>query len=629
MKRLLALLLSLLSFASCEDGEIIEDKENYQLIYNIPNSNWDSIITMSEENAFCINIDANQNRELLAIINNNTEFRLKFDELTRPITFAVDKLYVDIIYAEEYIKLIYSLNGVSDIQTYPMLDILQTRASGEDAIKFTAEIVKSQLVDYVIDIIDGMIEKKIEYPILGPFKDFVDLVNTLRDLDNLKDALDLVDYMEAESDLRKFIDLIRTRPTLKEDNATTYIVGLTAGSAQVNDNIVTLELLGTIIGKSRGKDLDFEYGLCYSKNNSNPIYTDAKVSTKFTGMSNQTYIEVTLPQPFTTRGLEDGKYNYRGYFKDNDTGNIIYSDNVQSFTITYKPMILNSISYKNDYYYYEKDGKNYIAYNCTANISGNTSEIENLSSCGIYIHDSNTGKNYIWKDGLSGNYSNENIDFFIGIPISNFDNLDYTGYYAESTIYSFGTYVEFNDGTYYWSEPKPCSFVYKRDPSYKFLSVGKMTVSVTGSYEDDNGETITEYKAEHPYSYAIDGALWIENLQWLMEGGNWVFTTTGEKYAETWTPSRDRENSPASRLNTYNSNTNMSHVVYQKIVTKSGKTEYSNSLVYGGTPESPTVSIGGVMTSSVIANLNSRVSSSNTNTSSCGHIDGVAISDMR
>lgn len=292
------------------------------------------------------------------------------------------------------------------------------------------------------------------------------------------------------------------------------------------------------------------------------------------------------------------------------------------------PLVLNHIDYDDDYYYYEKDGENYIAYNCTANISGNTSEIENLSSCGIYIHDSNMGKNYIWKDGLSGDYSNEDIDFFIGIPISNFDNLDYTGYYAESTIYSFGTYVEFNDGTYYWSEPKPCSYVYKRNPSYKFLSVGKMTVSVTGSYEDDNGETITEYKAEHPYSYAIDGALWIENLQWLMGGENWVFTATGEKYGETWTPSRDRENNSATRLNTYNSNTNMSHVVYQKIVTKSGKTEYSNSLVYGGTPESPTVSIGGVMTSSVIVNLNSRVSSSNTNTSSCGHIDGVAISDI-
>lgn len=626
MKRLLILLLPLLTFVSCEDFSSLfngsDNKMNYQLIHNIPNSNWESIIILSEDDAFCINVDANQQSELLAIINNDTDIRMKFDELTRPISFTIDKLEVDIIYTDGALNLISTIDGISDVKTYPIPNVLRTRASGEDAIMFTAEVVKSQTVDYVMDIIDGVIENKLGYPILGIFDEFVNMVNTLRDLDNIRDGVELVDYLETESDIRKFIDLIRKRPTHKEDDSTTYIIGITAGSAQVSDNIATLELLGTIIGSSKGKDLDFEYGLCYSKSNSTPNYTDNKVGTTFMGMSGQTYIEIALPHPFPTERLENGDYYYRGYFRDNDTGNIIYSDNVQSFTITYKPMTLNSISYEGDYYCCEQDGTSYIAYNCTANISGNTTVIENFSSCGIYIHESDTGDNYKWYENVSGNYNNEDIDFFIGINISNFENIDYARYYAESTNYSFGVYVEFNDGTYYLSEPKTCAFVYNRTPAYKYLSVGSTSVSVIDSYEDE-----IQYSATHSYSYAIDGALWIEYIQGIMEGGNWQFTDTGGQYGEPWSPSWDWKYD-STRTNTYWSGSDMSHIVYNKIVTKGGKTEYSNSLVYGGTPENPTVSIGGVRTSSAIEKYHSKVYNSKAKTTSCGYSDGMAISDI-
>lgn len=633
MKRLLILLLPLLTFVSCEDFSFIfngsDNKMNYQLIHNIPNSNWESIIILSEDDAFCINVDANQQSELLAIINNDTDIRMKFDELTRPISFTIDKLEVDIIYADGALNLISTMDGISDVKTYPIPNVLRTRASGEDAIMFTAEVVKSQTVDYVIDIIDGVIENKLGYPILGAFEAFANMVNSLRDLDNLRDALELVDYLEAESDIIKFIDLIKTRPTHKEDDPTTYIVKLTAGSAQVSDNIATLELLGTIIGSSEGKDLDFEYGLCYSKSNSTPIYTDNKVGTKFMGMSGQTYIEIALPHRFTTERLENGDYYYRGYFRDNDTGNIIYSDNVQSFTITYEPMTLNSISYKNDYYYYshEDDGKNYIGYNCTANISGNTDTIENFGSCGIYIHDTNTGDNLIWEDGLSGNYNNKDVEFSIGMNILGFDTLNHTEYYAESGRYSFGVYVEFNDGTYYLSEPKTCAFVYNRTPAFEYLSVGSTSVSVIDSYEDDNGETRIQYSATHPYSYAIDGALWIEYIQSIVEGEDWYFPDTGTQYSEPWTPNWDYKYD-STRTSTYWSGSNISRIIYKKIVTKGGNTMYSNSLVYGGTPEHPTVSIGGARTSSVIGKHNCDVYSSRENITSCGYCDGMAISDI-
>lgn len=311
----------------------------------------------------------------------------------------------------------------------------------------------------------------------------------------------------------------------------------------------------------------------------------------------------------------------------NENNQLLIASEPKIYILTYESMALTAISYKDNYYYFEKDGTSYIAYNCTANISGNTTVIENFSSCGIYIHESDTGDNYKWYENLSGNYNNEDIDFFIGFNISNFENIDYARYYAESTNCSFGVYVEFNDGTYFYSEPKSCTFVYQREPSYKYLSTGQMTASVTGSYEDNNGKTITKYIAEHPFSYAIDGALWIENFQSLMEGENWVFTNTGEKYSESWTPNRDHKYDDTRTL-TYNSDTSMYLTVYVKMITKSGKTEYSNSLVYRGTPENPTVSIGGVRTSSAIEKYHSKVYNSKANTTSCGYSDGMAISDI-
>ena len=333
-------------------------------------------------------------------------------------------------------------------------------------------------------------------------------------------------------------------------------------------------------------------------------------------------VRVNWIPPTTGSNSTDIKLTARIY---RSNGEII--DGAQ-FVVECDPITLNSISYENDYYYYESDGVNYVAYDCTANISGNTMAIENLYSCGIYLHDYSTGGNYKWGDEyLYGNYDNEDIDFSIGVPISKFDKLNYENYIAEATKYGFGVYIEYNDGTYYLSEPKACTFVYDRIPYYEYLSVGAMSVSVTDSYEDDNGETVLRYRAEHPVSYAIDGALWIEYIQDIIEEGDWHFTNTGEQYGESWAPNWDYKYD-STRVCTYSSKTNMYHIVCMKIVTKSGETIYSNSLIYGGTPENPTVSIGGTRASSVVVDNNDKGCGSKANIMSCGYSDGMAIKDI-
>ena len=297
--------------------------------------------------------------------------------------------------------------------------------------------------------------------------------------------------------------------------------------------------------------------------------------------------------------LEDLKpnttYQYRAFYEVN--GIREYGEPME-FKTEPLNLTLDSIFYNDDYYYYTKDNNGYVAYNLTAKISGNTDVLEEFQSCGIYIWDSQKNESRIWYEGLSGAYNNTSINMFIGVNELNFDKRDDSRYYAESTKYYFGVYVQFNDGSYYMSEPVQCNFVYDRKPTYKYTSVGPISVSVTGSDVDENGETITYYTARHDLSIAIDGAFWIDTVQARLSGYNWTYPNTGTTFDESWKPSGDYSYDTSAGLNNYNSRSSMSVTIWTVITTKSGETLSSNSLVYGGSPENPTVSIGGTRSSS-------------------------------
>lgn len=253
-------------------------------------------------------------------------------------------------------------------------------------------------------------------------------------------------------------------------------------------------------------------------------------------------------------------------------------------------MSIEAISYKDDYYYYTSDdGNSYVFYNLSAIISGDTSKFENICSCGIYLYDKNTGKSYIWSDGLSGHYNNTEIEFEIGVNISNFDNIDYSKYYAETMRYGFGIYVEDSNGNYYVSDYKPITFIYDRRPSFRYASVGDINVSIINETEDENGDLLIEYHSQLPVTIEITGAYWIESMQnWIT--GTWEYIDTGEKYTSPYVPDEDTKYNTYYNLY-YDSDMVMSHEEYCMIKTKSGETIKSNSLIYGGSPENPTVQI--------------------------------------
>ena len=259
-----------------------------------------------------------------------------------------------------------------------------------------------------------------------------------------------------------------------------------------------------------------------------------------------------------------------------------------------RSFIMNSITYENDYYYFvASNGEGYIRYNMIADISGDTADLKDFQSCGIYVYDRTTDKYYIMKDGLSGVYTNTKVEFPIDYKVNgDFDTVHPSSYYAESNRYDYGTFAIFNDGSTYLSEKISCSVVYDRYPSFSYTSVGNISVTKTGEKKDEYGNTIYKYSGSYPYTYTINGAAWIKSIQGYITGNNWTMSDTGSQYGKEWSPKADSDYSSSSSLN-YWSSTDMSHQTYNIITTTSGNVIYSNTLSFGGSPTSPTVYISG------------------------------------
>lgn len=343
MKRLLLFIITSAVLVGCDligldfTNSGSEDKENpnsIKVISNIPNSNWESIMVTSPKDALCINYTDAKNKEMMAVIEEYFEIRMTFDENNRLLSLNFEEAIFHIEYLENIFNIIYTVNDISGIESIPTK--CMTKASGEEAFDFALNLTKSETTGKVIEKADEIIEEKYgKQDLLGNLDKFIDMVNTLRELDGIDNALELVDYLESTNDIRKFIDLIKTKPNHKQDNSTTYTIGIVAGKAEVNGSTASLELRGTIKGQSKGKEFDFEYGVCYSSSSNLPVYSNGKVGTKYSGLLVNP-INVTLPRSFTTSSLNEGKYYYRGFFKDNETSNIIYSDNVGVFEIAEK-----------------------------------------------------------------------------------------------------------------------------------------------------------------------------------------------------------------------------------------------------------------------------------------------------
>lgn len=100
MKRLLLFIITSAILVGCDligldfTNSGSEDKGNQnsiKVISNIPNSNWESIIVTSPEDALCINYTDSKNKEMMAVIEKDFEIRLTFDESNRPLSLISEE----------------------------------------------------------------------------------------------------------------------------------------------------------------------------------------------------------------------------------------------------------------------------------------------------------------------------------------------------------------------------------------------------------------------------------------------------------------------------------------------------------------------------------------------------------
>ncbi len=300
------------------------------MMNNVPDSNWDLILTDLHQNALCFSYAETSSNELLAIMDEEYEIRMHFDDTGKPVSYYSDDMEVHIEYDGNNASYYFIIDGTSIIDTDSSVSEPQVKSGTEENVDFAIHIAGSK----EWEMLWNKVSEKIETPLAGCVGDFIEAMDFLKATDGME-SLGMAEYTESDDDLVKFIDLVKTKSTYSQDNDfIRYPVGIKAGDAKINEGQgVSFELQGTIKGYSNGKVFNFEYGLCYSATNNKPTFNDSVVSTVYVGNEGQTSVAITLPEWFEVPGLSEEKYYYRAFFKNRDTGEIFYSLNTEILEI--------------------------------------------------------------------------------------------------------------------------------------------------------------------------------------------------------------------------------------------------------------------------------------------------------
>lgn len=285
---------------------------------NTRNSSWSHMIIDGNSNILISEKDNNTVTYAIGYVWDEIVY-FKFNDNGYPIYIQSDSFSIGFEYYEDQAIVSYNIDNICTLDTIQI-------DSEEVARTITRSISSTKVLSSILnDALDKV-------PFVNLAKAIIEGMTYLIQTEDM-DHREKLDYYADEKHQiiteERLNQLLNIKETKKQENPNFYIVGLKAGESKINgEESASLELLGTIIGESNGKTFDFEYGICYSATNQTPSYYDSKVSSSFTGMEEQTRINLTLPEWFNVSGLSEDKYYYRGFFKDRDTGNIMYSDNV-------------------------------------------------------------------------------------------------------------------------------------------------------------------------------------------------------------------------------------------------------------------------------------------------------------
>lgn len=161
---------------------------------------------------------------------------------------------------------------------------------------------------------------------------------------------------------------------------------------------------------------------------------------------------------------------------------------------------------------------------------------------------------------------------------------DYSNFVATLEIDAQFWYVPYAIGKTYYKDLEPKSVAYNEKPSITFTSASITGTQVT-DYDEEND--ITRYETSFSFDMDVKGTFWFTNIQYQLYSTSWNNNWNMQTVSEdgTYTMNGYLE---------YSSNSDMSHTAYYQMFLNNGSTKSSsNSLIFGGAPGSPSVSIGG------------------------------------
>ena len=220
-------------------------------------------------------------------------------------------------------------------------------------------------------------------------------------------------------------------------------------------------------------------------------------------------------------------------------------------------------------------------------LKGSDEGLGDIQQFGYYTRYSNSIPDYKQVSYLSTIFESTPLTYELPIEREGFfeENRNYNTFEAKATGYYIGAYVVLKNGNIVTIDEQEIEgLIYKQKPSITFTSVSVNSTEVT-SYDEEND--VTRYKTQYSFDCDIKGTFWFNTIQFQIYSDHWNNNWSNQ------TVSDDGSYTMNGNM-TYGSNSSMNHTgFYQMYLHNGGTKSSSNSLIFGGVPGNPSISIGG------------------------------------
>lgn len=323
----------------------------------------------------------------------------------------------------------------------------------------------------------------------------------------------------------------------------------------------------------RGNPVDHYYGIMVQSTSSNSTPTQGS----FEGLLDEReengrggLLEYTFDH------LDAGtEYEYFTYYRDKTNGISVCAQS-KYFTTKDVPVEISDFTVTKSEWKrsgYEYNGKTYtFKYNCS--VTATLTDDTNVKDWGYCYVDPDGDYVLISLMDKGTSYTDTRYAYCRNEPEASVILYGYVWYNGEEN-------PQYAEG---WEFP----LIYDEEPSITYQSAEILSVDGEPQYDGDGAYLFTWYTTKFKYVIKITGGYWIDNIQPMVyDNGSWSYNGGKARVPG------DGQYSVTTSMN-YDNTSNMNWSTGYNITLNDGTTMYSsNTLQIGGTPESPTISVGG------------------------------------